>query len=186
MNEQYEKPGPFPFVIAGLSFIPLIGVFFGLIAVIWGIIKNKSGGKKIAFIGAGGILFTVVLYSALFYFGFVQRGGIYDKLRAKLSGANITSLVQSIEFYKTQNGQYPESLEVLQKSLPKNSFVFIFDPADIKLGGSSRHYYYELVDNDHYYLLGIGPDGKPFTEDDILPQVEVGEQSRVGLLIKPR
>ena len=39
------------------------------------------------------------------------------------------SLVQSIEFYKVQHGAYPESLDALQASLPKGSFVFIVDPS---------------------------------------------------------
>jgi hypothetical protein len=30
-------------------------------------------------------------------------------------------------------------------------------------------FYYELVDEAHYYLLGVGADGQPFTDDDLLP-----------------
>ena len=186
MNEQQEKLGTFPFVISGMSFIPMIGVLFGLVAIIWGFTTKKAGGKRLALIGGGGITFTVVLYSALFYFGFVQRGGVYDDLRSKFSETTITSLVQAIEFYKTRNGKYPESLEVLKKSLPENSMVFVFDPTDIKMHGQPRYYYYELIDSGHYYLLGVGPDGLPFTADDVLPKVEVGGQSKVGLVIKGR
>jgi hypothetical protein len=167
-----------------MSFIPLIGILFGLVAIVWGLVTKKAGGKKLALIGVCGILLTIALYSALFYFGFVQRGGVYDDLRAKLSETTITSLVQSIEFYKTQNGKYPESLEVLQKSLPKNSMVFVFDPTDVKMGGKPRYYYYQLIDSEHYYLLGVGPDGQPFTADDVLPKIEVGAKSKVGLVIK--
>ena len=184
MNEQQEKLGTFPFVVGGMSFIPLIGVLFGVVAIIWGLVTKKSGGKKLALIGGGGIVFTIVLYSALFYFGFAQRGGVYDDLRKKLSETTITSLVQAIEFYKTQNGKYPESLEVLQKSLPENSMVFVFDPTDVKMGGQPRYYHYELIDGEHYYLLGVGPDGQPFTADDVLPKIEVGPKSKVGLVIK--
>ena len=182
MNEQQEKLGAFPFVIGGMSFIPMIGVLFGLVAIVWGLTTKKAGGRKLAFIGGGGITLTVVLYSTLFYFGFVQRGGVYDDLRSKLSETTITSLVQAIEFYKTQHGKYPESLEVLKKSLPENSMVFVFDPANVK----PRYYYYKLIDSRHYYLLGVGPDGKPFTADDILPKIDVGAQSKVGLVIKGR
>ena len=184
MNEQQEKLGTLPFVISGISFIPLLGVLFGLVAIIWGLSTKKAGGKKLAFIGGGGIAFTVVLYSALFYFGFMQRGGVYDELRKELSETTLTSLVQAIEFYKVQNGKYPESLEILKKSLPENPFVIIVDPTDVKLGGKPRYFYYELLDNEHYYLLGVGPDGKPFTADDILPKMKLSAQSKIGLLIK--
>jgi hypothetical protein len=186
MNEQQEKLGTFPFVIGGMSFIPVIGVVFGFVAIVWGLATKKAGEKKLALIGGGGIALTVVLYSVLFYFGFVQRGGVYDDLRSKLSETTITSLVQAIEFYKTQNGTYPESLEMLKKSLPENSMVIVFDPTYVKLGGQPRYYYYELIDSGHYYLLGVGPDCQPFTADDVLPKIEVGTQSKVGLVIKGR
>src|SRR5208283_1587576 len=119
-EEEKHKLVGFPYVIGGLSFIPVIGVLFGIIAIIWGLVTKKLGGKKLALIGTAGIAFTVVLYSGLFYFGVMQRGGVYD----------------------------------------------------------------ELIDENHYYLLGVGQDGKPFTSDDILPRVEVGPNSKVGLLIK--
>jgi hypothetical protein len=186
MNEQQEKLGTFPFVIGGMSFIPMIGVLFGLVAIVWGLATKKAGGKKLALTGGAGITFTLALYSALFYFGFVQRGGVYDDLRSRLSETTITSLVQAIEFYNTQNGKYPESLEVLENSLPENSMVFFFDPTDVKLGGQPRYYYYQLIDSGHYYLLGVGPDGQPFTADDVLPKLEIGAQSKVGFLIKRR
>ena len=183
MNEEQQKLGAFPYVIAGVSFIPGIGILFGIVAIIWGLVTKKLGGRKLAIIGACGISFSIVLYGSLFYFGFVQRGGVYDDLRAQLSKSTITSLVQAIEFYRTQNGHYPDSLETLRKSLPKNSMVYVFDPTDVKMGGKPRYYYYALKDNSHYYLLGVGPDGKPFTSDDILPDIKVKPNSGIGLLI---
>ena len=137
-----------------------------------------------ALIGTGGIAFTILLYSGLYYFGHVRRGGVYDALRSRLAETTMTSLVQAIEFYKAQHGSYPKSLEVLKNSLPEDSFTFVFDPTDVQMGGQPRYFYYEVVDADHYYLLGVGQDGQPFTRDDILPKVEVGLSSKVGLLIK--
>ena len=185
-EEAKQKLGGIPYVIAGISFIPLIGIIFGLIAIIWGLVTNKRGGKKLALAGAAGIAFTIVLYSGLFYFGFKKRGGIYDKLRVELAESDLTQLVQAIEFYKVQNGKYPDSLKTLSESLPKNSTVFIFDPTDVKMKGAPRYFYYELADQNHYYLLSVGPDGKPFTRDDILPEVPIGPKGKVGLLIKPK
>jgi hypothetical protein len=182
MTEEKEKLGTFPYVIGGVSFIPGIGIIFGIIAIIWGLATKKLGGKKLAIIGACGIGFSVILYGSLFYFGFVQRGGMYDDLRVQLSKSTITSLVQAVEFYKTQNGQYPESLEALRKSLPKNSMVFVHDPTLVQMGGEPRYYHYELKGENHYYLLGVGPDEKPYTSDDVLPNIELNQNSGVGLL----
>ena len=178
-----EKLGIFPYVLGGMSFIPLLGVIFGVIAIVWGLVTNKLGGKRLAAIGAGGIFFTVILYGALFYFGFMQRGGVYDDLRAKLAQTTINSLVQSIEFYKVQHGKYPESLKILQESLPRDNFATVFDPTDVKLS-EPRYFYYELVDEDHYFLRGLGSDGQPFTADDIVPQVSSAPGSKIGLLLQ--
>jgi len=167
-----------------MSFIPLLGVLFGLIAIVWGLVTKKHGGKRLAAIGAAGISFTIILYGALFYFGTMQRGGIYDDLRTKLAQTTMNSLVQSIEFYKIQHGSYPESLKALQESLPKDSLTFVFDPTDVKVGGQPRYFYYERVGDDHYYLRGLGPDGQPFTPDDIVPQVSSVPNSKAGLFLE--
>ncbi len=101
----------------------------------------------------------------------------------QLSKITITSLVQAIEFYKTQNGSYPESLEVLNKSLPENSIVFVYDPTNAQIGGEPRYYHYQLEGEFHYYLLGVGPDEKPYTKDDLLPDIIVKENSGIGFLV---
>lgn len=183
MDEKPEKLGVFPYVLAGISFIPGIGIIFGIIALIWGILTKKSGGKVLAIMGACGIGLSVILYGSLFYFGFVQRGGVYDELRAQSSQIAMTSLVQAIEFYKIENGHYPDSLETLEQSLPENSPIFLFDTTDVSFGNSPRYYHYELKDPSHYYLLSVGADGKPYTNDDILPNVEIKPDSKIGLII---
>ena len=183
-EEPRQKLGTLPFVLGGMSFIPGIGIIFGVAAAIWGIFTKKEGGRKLAIVGGAGIAFSVVLYSSLFYFGFLQRGGVYDDLRVKLSETNLTALVPAIEFYRIQNGKYPDSLEDLQKSQPENSTVFVFDPTDIKAAKQSRYFYYEVPDKDHYYLLGVGPDGQPFTSDDQYPTVKSTTEGTIGFLKK--
>ncbi len=152
--------------------------------MIWGLTTKKIGGKKLALLGGAGILVTLALYGSLFYFGFAKRGGIYDELRTRLAQNSLNTLVQAVEFYKVQHGSYPESLKALQESLPKDSLVFVNDPTDVKVSGKPRYFYYERVGTDHYYLRGVGPDGLPFTSDDILPQVQLTPGSKLGLLIE--
>lgn len=184
MADTNEKLGGFPFVIGGLAFIPLLGFPFGIAALIWGITTKKTGGKTLALLGGAGTLVTLVLYGSLFYFGFVKRGGMYDDLRTQLAQSNLDSVVQAVEVYRLQHGDYPESLKVLQESLPKNSMVFVFDPTDVGIGGTPRYFYYERVGADHYYLRGVGPDGLPFTSDDTLPRVKATPEGKLGLLIE--
>ena len=169
-GSETEKLGTAAYVVGGMSFIPLIGVLFGFAAIAWGLATKKLGGKRLAAIGGAGIAFTLVLYGALFYFGFAQRGGIYDDLRAQLAQGTINSLVPSIEFYRIQNGKYPESLKVLQESLPKEGFVSIFDPSVLEFGAQPRYFFYERFGEDHYYLRSVGADGRPFTAEEVAPR----------------
>lgn len=182
-DQKSEKLGIFPYIISGLAYIPLFGIPFGITAIIWGLVKKKIGGMRLVFIGSGGLIVTAALYGSLFYFGFVERGGIYDKLRVDLAQTNINQAVQSIEFYKLQNGHYPKSLEILEQSLPKDSIITLHDPiGTIGFNSKPRYFYYELIDQNHYYLLSVGADGHSFTDDDILPTVK--SKNDIGLLIK--
>ena len=167
-TSENKRLGTIAFVFAGMSFIPLIGVLFGLFAIGRGLSTKLDGGKKLALIGLAGIGFTMVIYGALFYFGTVQRGGIYDNLRAKMAQSNLNSLVQTVEFYKIQHGEYPDSLETLRKSLPKDSIetIYVIDPRSLK---NNQYFYYQKVDGDHYYLRGVAPDGQPFSPGALVP-----------------
>jgi hypothetical protein len=183
-DRKTESVGASAYVVGGLAFIPLIGVLFGIAAIAWGLATDKRGRKLLIGLGASGIGFTVVLYGSLFYFAFGQRGGMYDDLRAGMTQSSLNSLVPMVEFYKIQNGRYPESLDELQKSLPKESFISVYDPSIAAFGARPQQFYYERTDSDHYYLRAVGPDGKPFTDDDIVPQIGMSSGSKIGLLIK--
>jgi Type II secretion system (T2SS), protein G len=181
--ENDKKLGAFPYVIGGLSYIPLIGVLFGIIAIVWGSSTKRKGGKTLALVGAGGIGFTILVYGSLAYFS-MQSGGVFEKLRGQLAQTQLNQLVQSIEFYKIAHGTYPTSLEELQKATP-NTLTFIHDPMQMAPAGQPKYFYYERVGTDHYYLRGIGMDGQPFTADDIVPQVDASSAGKLGLLLNP-
>ncbi len=178
--------GWFPFVVGGLSFMPLVGVLFGVAAVAWGLLTKRRGGKTLALMGLAGIGLTVSLYGGLFYFGLVQHGDVYDGLRAKLAQSSLDSPVPSVEFYKLSHGEHPEALEALRSSLPGDSFAAlnVSDPRVIGGGGFSRFLYYKRVDPSHYYLRGQAPDGKPFSPGALVPQVS-SSAAQLGLLDRP-
>jgi hypothetical protein len=183
-DQHQDKLGAFPYVLGGLSFIPAIGVVFGVSAITWGLVTKKKGGRRVACIGFAGIGCTVFLYAALFYFGFMQRGGVYDDLRLKMAQSTINSVVPVIEMYRLQTGHYPESMAALKESLPKDSTVMLFDPSTMHMGQVPGYFFYQRVGEDHYYLRGVGPDGLPLTADDIVPQIPVATGSKIGLLVK--
>jgi hypothetical protein len=173
------------YVLAGVSFIPLIGLIFGIAALVLSILGwRKRGAKIVALIASLGMLCTVALYGALFYFGFVQRGGVYDELRQQLTVNTLSSLVSEVEFYRLQHGVYPESLEQLQESQP-NKPIFMYDTSTTPLSSEPlRLFYYERSGDTHYYLRSVGNDGEAFTADDILPNIEQTQNSKIGLLLQ--
>lgn len=183
MSDRKEKLGYFPFVVGGMAYIPLVGVLFGAAAIIWGVLKRKQGGTKLALIGVGGIFFTLSLYSGLFLFGQAMRGQENGFLKSVFPNIALNQLVQVIEVYKIQQGGYPKSLEDLEKVIPEKSRSLLEDPR-VGSAGETRSYYYELVDSEHYYLLGVGEDGKPFTEDDDMPSSYLFFLGGAGLLAK--
>lgn len=164
-GHQKDSVGCLAYVIGGMSFIPLIGVLFGIIAIIWGF---KAKYSKLKYVGTAGILFTVILYGSLGYFGFVQEDGVYDELRAKMAKTQLTSAVQAIEFYKVRNGHYPVSLQVLQDSLPENSMVFLQDATQVNVD-ELKFYYYKIINQTSYHIRSYGRDGLINTADDVLP-----------------
>lgn len=174
VKKERESAGCLAYVIGGMSFIPLLGVIFGIIAIIWGF---KAKHLKLKIVGFAGILFTVLIYGALGYFGFVQKGGVYDELRVDLAKKQMTSVVQALELYKAQNGQYPESLEILEASLPENSLVFLYDPTVISVT-EQQYFFYQTINQNQYHIRALGRDGNVGTVDDVLP----APMENVGLI----
>lgn len=177
---ESRKPlGCLPYAIGGASFIPLVGVVFGLIAIVWGIARRTW---QLIVLGACGILFTIVVYSALFYFGFFHRGGIFDDLRSQLAVTMLNDCVKEIEFYKLQHGHYPARLSELDPK-DKMQFAKCFDPTIIDLNPKrDRHFFYQLDPSGSFYFLrSVGRDGVPFTADDIVPTIPEDERAKTGL-----
>jgi hypothetical protein len=69
-----------------------------------------KGDKKVAFLGVGGIAFSVVLYGSLFYCGFVAKTGIFADLKIKLASQIVEKDAGQIALYKLQHGHLPETL----------------------------------------------------------------------------
>lgn len=206
LKKHPNKLGVFPYIVGSISFsslagfllfgyaVPyifgLLGIFFGLIVIIWGLVTKKVGGKWLSAIGTVGIFITVIIFIFFhnnWYFKYIiyKELGEFDRLLIKERKSSINKLVSEIEIYHTQKGHYPTSLEAYAKSFSRNSKVWwIYDPPYSMTNSGPRYYYYELLDETHYYLLGVGPDGIPFTSDDIVPGEPYGLKGKTGLVIK--
>jgi hypothetical protein len=176
-----EPLGCLPYAIGGASFIPAVGVLFGIIAIIWGIARRAW---QLIALGLCGIMFTVVAYGALFYFGMFQRGGIYDKLRSQLALTMLNDAVKDIEFYKLQHGRYPATVNEAEPK-DKMQMNHFMDPTFMQHGSKDTHFFYQLdASGSFYFLRSVGADGIPFTSDDIVPTITEDERKNTGLHIQ--
>jgi hypothetical protein len=173
-----SKIGTVSIVLGAISFIPLIGLFTGIAAIILGIIDIKKNKSKLGIIGLVlgiiGILITIGLYLSLFYFGFVQRGGIYDELRIKMvQEQQLPNTINAIEAYNARFGKYPDKISDL-KQISSDPWIYLDQLQFVKQAFNGQneseqtYFYYENRGNT-YYLFSKGVDGQPFTQDDIFP-----------------
>jgi hypothetical protein len=191
-DEGPRKVGWLAYALAAFSIIPIIGVVLGAVSITWGVNTRKARGKRLAAFAALGVAIsvgtTVVLYRESGGTGllrWLERHDTFDLIRAGVARSALDRLVPAIEFYKVRYGHYPETLEELADSLPKETDIFIIDPMTVRAGRTPANFFYRRVDPDHYYLRSVGPDGIPFTTDDILPSIEVFPGSSLGLIKEP-
>ncbi|HYC15158.1 MAG TPA: hypothetical protein VEC75_12980 [Stellaceae bacterium] len=187
-----RKVGALAYALAALSIIPVIGVVLGAMSITWGVNTRKARGKRLAAFAALGVAVsvgaTVVLYresGAIGLMRWLERHDTFDLIRAGVARSALDRLVPAIEFYKVRYGHYPETLEELAESLPQETDIFIIDPMTVRAGRTPANFFYRRVDPDHYYLRSVGPDGIPFTADDILPSIEILPGSTLGLIKEP-
>ena len=166
-----QKP---PYLVGLVCLIPLLGAIAGAILLLLGLFKYKD--KWLTIIGAFGIIWTIAIYSALFFFG--QYSSSARQAFVEISKMQMNMLVKDIEFYKLSHGQYPDNLQQLQKGTQP---VPIVDPAQGFNMKEDAVYNYERV-GDKYRLYSSGRDGIPGTKDDLFPEVTITDSSKIGLL----
>ncbi len=154
-----------------------MGAIAGVILLLLSLLRYKD--KWLTIIGVFGIVWTLAFYSTLFYWG--SHSTTAQKAFGEISKMQMRRLVKDIEFYKLAHGRYPDKLGQLRED---DQLAPIADPAKgLKITGLS-YYNYERV-GDHYHLFSSGPDGIPGTKDDLYPQFNLTDSSRIGLLPPP-
>ncbi len=166
-----EKSKP-PYLLGLLCVIPLVGAFVGLGLLLYGLLKYKD--KRLSIIGAAGILWTILVYSALFYAG--THASVFKKGFENISQMQLNSRVKNIEFCKRSHGQYPDRLEQLRDD---DKLAPINDAAQGMNIKEIAYYNYEKI-GEKYVLFSSGQDGIPHTTDDLFPQVTITDSSKIG------
>ncbi len=165
------------YFIGLLCLIPLIGAITGFVLIILGIAHFKD--RVFIIMGAIGILITVAVYGSLIYY--TQNSSLVADGFADMSQTELNDLVKSVEFYKLQNGAYPDSLQQLET---KNSSVSIYDPVQGINGDKKALVFQYQKKGNKYLLFSVGKDGKANTKDDIYPTVTAADTSKLGLIRK--
>ena len=134
-----------PYLLGLLCLIPFVGPFVGVGLLLYGLLKYKD--KWLSIIGAAGILWTIIVYSTLFYPG--THALVFKKGFEGISQLQLNSLVKNVEFYKMQHGQYPESLKQL---LDDDKLAPINDVAQGMSRKENSYYNYEKsVKSIHFF-----------------------------------
>lgn len=159
-NPVKERQPILWFIVAGIGYIPLVGIPFGLASTIRGIITVKSHGIKLLVVALVSFIPMTIAYSSLFYMA-AQKGGIFSKLDVQMKEHLLAQAVPSIEMHKVKTGKYPESVKEL---FDETSIKFISDSA----GNMHAGYYYVKMDSG-YVLGNVGDDSLQGTADDVVP-----------------
>ena len=155
-----------------LGLIPLIGGFVGIGLIALGIFRYRD--KKLVLIGIAALFFTIAVYGSLFIY---LNSDNARKQWPTIVPPQLNTIVTRIEFYKLQNGTYPDSLQqILQYD---STFTSITDPVSAKGFQQQALYNYEKM-KDKYRLFSSGIDKIPNTADDIYPSLDT---IKTGLLL---
>lgn len=167
-------------VLAGLAYVPLLGLLPGFIALCWGLVSDRPRAMRAAVIASGGMLLNFAGCGALAYWGITQGAG-REAGRANLIHGDLTLLVSQLERARVKTGRYPERLADLRVApfdLPSTNIP------DRGVGWFNRTvpYRYQLDPNgQHYVLYSVGLDGTADTDDDIYPDPVGSTREAPGL-----
>jgi hypothetical protein len=162
------------YYLIGLTcLIPFLGAIMGGYFIVFGLFR-----KDLWFVVMGiiGVIITVMVYSNQSEKEDIKNGFL-NTVRS-ISQTDLEYLVKDIEMYKIENGQYPDSLEQL---LTMNHNAHIIDFVQKAISKRVSYFNYSRHGNK-YMIFSSGEDGIPNTLDDILPQITIKENSKIGLM----
>lgn len=165
-----------PYLLGLLGIIPLVGAFVGFALILYGIFRYKD--RKLIIIGSTGVLFSVLVYSLMFYE--LKHGKLATESYKEIAQKQLNSLSDEIELYKLRYGSYPDSLSLLPQD--NYSIIFLYDPFLSRKGDEGKNEFpYKKLEN-HYTVFSVGPDCIPQTSDDIFPVVHDTGRFKSGFI----
>jgi hypothetical protein len=178
-----KRPWPL-FLLAWLSLVPILGFFFGSLAAGWGLVSSRPRALVAAGIGAGGAILNLVALLALMALSLRDRPE-FAAAKQVATRQSLIQVVEALEAYHSRVGSYPPSLTALTQQTGFRRPVNAFDPSAGFF--PPRLFEYRLApDGQSYVLFSAGPDKRPGTEDDMVPELPDSLRERAGLRIPSR
>ena len=108
------------------------------------------------------VIILICISMALLYSGCDSKGTTKDIVNAHVTRNSLKNVQIALELYRTEFGEYPETLDelLMRKGISERSIIE---------DAWGRTYHYAKIE-DTYILFSTGRDGKPFTSDDIHAQ----------------
>jgi hypothetical protein len=170
------------FLVAGLSFVPLFGMFFAAAGATWGLVSTRRHATRAAIVAlAGGAcniigVMLMAIYSA-------PTPALVKADRAT-SQRDLLKVVVALDRYHDEKHAYPPSLPDLKQSLGVLHPLNLLDQS-----AGAFHFrnfqYVVAADGQSYDLFGVGPDNKPGTADDVRPIVPDSLKAHTGFRPAP-
>ncbi len=83
MEKIKDKSGSFPYEMGLLSYVPFIGIIFGIVSIIWSPLTRRIGSKVPTLLGLGGIVVNLILIGMVYYGS--TMGGLHRYLLLKIN-----------------------------------------------------------------------------------------------------
>lgn len=167
------------FVLAALSFTPILGFFVGAVGASWALMSSRRRALRAAVIAGTGALLNLV---GMMVFGafFAKGSPATDEVLARTTRENLLKLVAAIDEHHAETGGYPRSLQILQRKLMPLEIMSIYDQSAGVFSWPRPYHYGVAPDEASFDLFAVGRDGKPGTSDDIRPDLPDSVKSRSG------
>ncbi len=176
------KPAWPLFLVAALSFIPVLGIFFGGAGATWGLVSSRRRAILAALIAMTGALLNL---GGMMLVGMHNVGKTDTAIDVKFTQREMLRVVAAIDDYHAKQHSYPPSLRTLQQRSMLSGKVV--PTTDMSAGGFHlpREYTYIVApDGESYDLVATGPDRVIGTADDIRPVLPDSMQAHSGF--RPR
>ena len=147
-----------------VGLIPNIGLIVGGILMFLGF-KRKD--NKLKLIGLGSVLFTPIFWFLFIHFS--NNSETFNDAKIEFTNHCLNEVVKDLEYYKSVNGFYPDSLGELRKQNKFFNDNEMFGSEEILGNVKSTKFYYKKNEKD-YILKSHGQDLKLNTKDDIYPK----------------